>query len=121
MDVLQVREYLGEDKIIGVSAQTVQQAVQAEKSGADYLGVGAVFSTSTKADADYVSRDTLREICSVVHIPVCAIGGIGRENLPKLSQTGIDGVALVSAIFAARDIRQECVILRELSMEMIKK
>ena len=121
MQAAQVRAKIGPDRILGVSAQTVDQAILAEKNGADYLGVGAVFSTSTKKDAKPVSRDTLKAICQAVSIPVCAIGGISRENLPALSGTGIDGVALVSAVFGAPDIESECRVLRTLSEEMIKR
>ena len=95
----EVRRLLGPNRILGVSARTVEQAVQAERDGADYLGVGAVFSTSTKADAMPVSYETLQAICRAVSIPVVAIGGIQRENLLSLAGSGVDGVALVSAIF----------------------
>lgn len=101
MEAGEVRARIGPDKILGVSAQTVSQALLAQEAGADYLGVGAVFSTSTKLDADTVSFDTLREICAAVDIPVVAIGGINTENLLELSGSGIAGVAVVSAIFAA--------------------
>lgn len=100
-----VRALLGPDKILGVSAQTVEQAVLAEKSGADYLGVGAVFPTGSKADAVEVSHNTLREICSAVSIPVVAIGGITRDNISQLAGSGICGIAVISAIFAQVDIR----------------
>lgn len=101
MEAGEVRRRLGPNKILGVSAQTVEQALRAEAAGADYLGVGAVFPTTTKLDADAVSLDTLRSICSAVKIPVVAIGGIQAENLLRLSGSGIAGVAVVSAIFAA--------------------
>lgn len=104
MEAMDVRAKLGPDKIIGVSAQTVEQAVLAEKHGADYLGVGAVFPTGSKADAQEVSHDTLRAICRAVQIPVIAIGGIGCGNAGKLAGTGICGVAVISAIFAKKDI-----------------
>ena len=100
MPAWKVREILGEDKIIGVSAQTVEQAIKAEKDGADYLGVGAVFPTSSKADAVEVEHATLRDICEAVQIPVVAIGGISAENVSQLAGTGIDGIAVISAIFA---------------------
>ncbi|MCI5700092.1 MAG: thiamine phosphate synthase [Lachnospiraceae bacterium] len=106
MEAGDVREKLGEDKIIGVSAQTVEQAVLAEMRGADYLGVGAVFPTGSKADADDVSHETLKAICEAVHIPVVAIGGISRNNVEQLSGSGIDGIAVISAIFAQPDIEQ---------------
>ena len=100
-----VRALLGPDKILGVSAQTVEQAILAEKNGADYLGVGAVFPTGSKADAVEVSHSTLREICEAVSIPVVAIGGITLDNLAQLSGSGICGIAVISAIFAQKDIR----------------
>ena len=99
-----VRALIGPDKILGVSAQTVEEALLAEREGADYLGVGAVFPTGTKADANAVSYDTLREICAAVSIPVIAIGGITKDNVARLSGSGIVGVAVVSAIFAQPDI-----------------
>ena len=101
MEAEEVRRRIGPDKLLGVSAQTVGQAQKAEAAGADYLGVGAVFSTTTKLDADTGSLETLREICTAVKIPVVAIGGINEANLPELSGSGISGVAVVSAIFAA--------------------
>lgn len=104
----QARAAIGPDKILGVSAQTVAQAIQAERAGADYLGVGAVFATSTKDDADSVSIQTLSEICRAVNIPVIAIGGISMDNLPLLLDTGICGAAFVSAIFGADDITTAC-------------
>lgn len=99
-----VRELIGPDKILGVSAQTVDEALLAEREGADYLGVGAVFPTGTKTDANAVSYDTLRDICAAVSIPVIAIGGITKDNVARLSGSGIVGVAVVSAIFAQPDI-----------------
>ena len=99
-----VREKLGPDKIIGVSCRTVEEALQAERNGADYLGVGAMFPTGTKSDATSVSFEMLREICQSVKIPVVAIGGISQENVAGLRGSGIDGIAVVSAIFAQADI-----------------
>lgn len=116
-----VRKAVGDKMIIGVSAQTVEQALAAQSAGADYLGVGAVFPTSTKLDASEVSRQTLKEICAAVDIPVTAIGGINKSNISELSGTGIGGVALVSAIFAAENIEEECKILKKLSGEMVSK
>lgn len=98
-----VRKLLGPDKILGVSAQTVEEALLAEREGADYLGVGAVFPTGSKDDADDVSHETLRAICEAVSIPVIAIGGITRDNVGELSGTGIAGIAVISAIFAKTD------------------
>ena len=105
MELKEARKILGAEKIIGVSCQTVEQALQAEKNGADYLGVGAVFSTSTKTDADNVPLSTLKEICSSVKIPVVAIGGISLQNMSQLKGSGIAGVSVISAIFAQQDIR----------------
>ena len=101
---IQTMKVLGEDKIIGVSARTVEQALLAEKHGADYLGVGAVFQTGTKTDAREVEHSVLKEICTKVDIPVVAIGGITQDNVKELSGSGINGVAVISAIFAQKDI-----------------
>lgn len=120
MEAGDVRAKLGPDKIIGVSARTVEQAVLAEKRGADYLGVGAVFHTDTKADASDVSYETLKAICEAVHIPVIAIGGISRENVLELSGTGICGIAVVSAVFAQKDIRHAAEELRALTEKMVQ-
>jgi len=106
MEAVEARRRLGTDKIMGVSAQTVEQALAAQRAGADYLGVGAVFPTNSKADAVAVSLDTLRAICAAVQIPVVAIGGINAENMIALQGTGIVGVAVISAIFAKPDVRQ---------------
>ena len=111
------RKTIGEGKILGVSVQTVRQAVEAQQSGADYLGVGAVFPTATKPDAADVPLETLREICRSVSIPVCAIGGISRQNLPLLKGTGIEGVALVSAIFGGASVLEASRALRSLCEE----
>ena len=118
MEAGDVRAKIGPDKILGVSAQTVEQAVLAEKRGADYLGVGAVFSTTTKLDACDVSAETLREICNAVSIPVVAIGGIGHDNILQLKGTGVNGVAVISALFAQKDIRKATEELKKLSLEM---
>ena len=104
MQAARVRELLGPDKLIGVSARTLEEARLAQEQGADYLGVGAVFSTSTKLDARAVSHDTLRQICEAVSIPVVAIGGISEQNVRSLHGSGIAGIAVVSAIFAQPDI-----------------
>ena len=119
MDVQQVRRRVGDGMMIGVSVHSVEEARIAEKQGADCLGVGAMFSTSTKTDVDVLPLETLRAICAAVEIPVVAIGGIGKSNIKKLSGTGVDGVALVSAIFSAGDIENECRQLRKLSAEMV--
>lgn len=106
MEAMDVRKILGPDKILGVSAQTVEQAIIAEKHGADYLGVGAVFTTGSKDDADDVSHETLKAICEAVSIPVIAIGGITKDNVAKLAGSGICGVAVISAIFGQKDIQK---------------
>lgn len=106
MEAMDVRKVLGPDKILGVSAQTVEQAIIAEKHGADYLGVGAVFATGSKDDADDVSHETLKAICEAVSIPVIAIGGITKDNVSELAGSGICGVAVISAIFGQNDIKK---------------
>ena len=119
MKAASVRQKVGDDMIIGVSAHTVEEALDAVKNGADYLGVGAVFGTSTKPDADVLTKDMLKSICDCVSVPVVAIGGINGGNIKELSHTGIDGVALVSAIFGADDIESTCRSLRALSEETV--
>ena len=119
MQAQDVREKLGKDKIIGVSAQTVEQALLAQKHGADYLGVGAVFSTNSKDDAVNVSHETLKAICEAVHIPVIAIGGIGKHNVMELSGSGIVGIAVISAIFAQPDIKAAAEELKGLTERMV--
>jgi thiamine-phosphate pyrophosphorylase len=99
----QVRKIIPESMILGVSAQTVEQAQDAEKNGADYLGSGAVFPTNTKKDTDHLPLDTLRDIVQSVSIPVVAIGGITTENINKLANSGVSGISVVSAIFQADD------------------
>lgn len=119
MEAAQVRKLLGENKILGVSAQTVEQAILAEKQGADYLGVGAIFHTGSKADADDISIDTLKKICEAVNIPAIAIGGINKDTIMKLAGSGICGIAVISAIFAQKDIRLATAELKELTHKMI--
>lgn len=113
------REKLGPDRIIGVSARTVEEALEAQRQGADYLGVGAVFPTGSKADAVEVDHQVLKEICSAVEIPVIAIGGIGRDNVDQLKGSGICGIAVISAIFAQNDIEAAARELRNLTEEMV--
>ena len=105
--------------MIGVSVHSVEEAKQAVRDGADCLGVGAMFSTSTKTDVDVLPKETLKAICDAVDIPVVAIGGLNKSNILELSGTGVDGVALVSAIFSAEDIESECRELRALSEKMV--
>lgn len=121
MSVEEARKLLGEDKIIGVSAHNVEEAIKAQKGGADYLGVGAVCATSTKKDANVVSKEEIKKICHTVEIPVVAIGGIKKENINTLEGTDVDGVAVVSAIFAAKDIKKDTKQLRSLVEEMKQK
>lgn len=120
MDAKLVRAKIGNHKILGVSAQTVEQALIAQEAGADYLGVGAVFNTGTKSDADEVDFETLVNICKSVDLPVVAIGGINCENLLKLKGSGIDGIAVVSAIMAQDNIQKAASLLREKTGELIK-
>ena len=119
MEAGHVRELVGEQMIVGVSARTVEEALAAQAAGADYLGVGAMFSTSTKLDAHVLSYQVLKDICAAVRIPVTAIGGINEENMMRLSGSGVDGVALVSAIFAAEDIEAACRRLKAMSEAMV--
>ena len=119
MAAAQVRQRVGDGVMIGVSAHTVQEALDAVAHGADYLGVGAVFATHTKTDVSEMPRQTLLDICNAVDVPVVAIGGIHKEKILQLKGTGVDGVALVSAIFAADDIETECKELKALSEQII--
>jgi thiamine-phosphate pyrophosphorylase len=119
MEAGSVREKLGPDKIIGVSAQTVEQALLAEQRGADYLGVGAVFATNSKDDAVEVPHETVKAICEAVNIPVIAIGGITEENVTELAGNGLVGVAVISAIFGQENIREATERLKEKTKEMI--
>ena len=121
MEAGDVRTKLGPDKIIGVSAQTVEQAVLAEQRGADYLGVGAVFPTGSKDDADDISHDTLQAICEAVQIPVIAIGGISKNNVLQLKGRGICGIAVISAIFAQPDIQAATEELKNLTEKMVQE
>ena len=119
METGEVRRRVGEDMILGVSVHTVEEARQAVRNGADYLGLGAVFPTGTKTDADVMPGDMLRAICGAVDVPTVAIGGLNRSNILQLSGSGVDGAALVSAIFGAEDIEGACRELRALAEEMV--
>lgn len=121
MKASHVREMVGDNMMIGVSVHSVDEAIQAVENGADCLGVGAVFSTSTKTDVDVLEKDVLYDICCAVDIPVVAIGGINKDNITELRGSGVDGVALVSAIFASDDIENECRVLYKLSEEMVSQ
>ena len=114
------RQMLGPDKVIGVSAHSVAEALAAQAAGADYLGVGAAFVTGTKTDAKPISRETIRAITAAVDIPVVAIGGISRDNILELRDCGLDGVAVVSALFAQSDVRAAAEELLRLSEEIAR-
>ncbi|MBQ3335114.1 MAG: thiamine phosphate synthase [Eubacteriaceae bacterium] len=114
-----VRARVGKDMIIGVSVHTVEEAIKAERDGADYLGLGAVFHTDTKGDAEDMTAETLKSICDAVSIPTVAIGGISAKNVAKLTGSGVDGIAVVSAIFAAEDPERAASELLALSREMV--
>ena len=119
MEAGKVREKLGPDKIIGVSCKNVEQALLAKKHGADYLGVGAMYPTGTKKDATAVTPEALSAVCQAVDIPVVAIGGINKDRIEPLKGTGVDGVAVVSAIFAAEDIEKATRELKEAVREIL--
>lgn len=114
-----VRALIGSDKILGITANTVELAVAAEKAGADYIGAGAVFGTTTKQNAKNLSLDTLKAICQAVSIPVVAIGGINADNLPQLAGTGAAGAAVVSALFAQKDPEEAARRMRALADKMV--
>ena len=120
MEAAAVRRILGPDMIIGVTAKTVEQALRAQEAGADYLGSGAVFGSSTKLNAKPMTKELLQAICHAVSLPVVAIGGINRDNILELEGTDISGVAVVSGIFAADDIAAECRHLRSIVQQITK-
>lgn len=119
MSIKQARNILGENKIIGATARNVEQALKAQQEGADYIGSGAVFATSTKSDTVPLSYENLCRICSSVDIPVVAIGGINAENAKNLSGSGISGIAVVSGIFKSDDVRKSAQILKETVIDII--
>ena len=114
-----VRALIGPDKILGITANTVELAVAAEQAGADYIGAGAVFGTTTKQNAKNLSLDTLKAICQAVSIPVVAIGGINADNLPQLAGTGAAGAAVVSALFAQKNPEEAARRMRTLADKMV--
>ena len=118
MAVQAARSSLGPDKIIGASAHNASEALAAVAAGADYLGCGAVFGSTTKADAGLLSLNTLREIRAAVRVPIVAIGGINRQNIARLAGSGVDGVALISALFAAPDKRAAAQQMLEQSLKI---
>lgn len=120
-EVARARKLLGPGKIIGVSAHSVQEALDAQAAGADYLGCGAVFATSTKTDAGTLSIEELKNICNAVTIPVVAIGGIGENNILKLRETGVDGAAIISAIFADINPAEAAQRLLPLCRQIVQK
>lgn len=120
MKVEEARKLLGPDKIIGVSSHNVEEALEAERGGADYLGVGAVFVTDTKGDAKAIDHSIVKDICSAVKIPVVAIGGISEKNVSELKGLGIDGVAVISALFAKENITKATRELKEILKDVVK-
>lgn len=120
MNARKARKLIGQDKILGVSADTVESAKLAEENGADYLGVGAVFKTHTKEDVNLISMDTIKEICRSVSIPVVAIGGIDERTILQLKASGVDGVCCISAIFAKEDIYRSTKNLYKLAKKIVK-
>lgn len=120
MDAQDVRGLIGPGKILGVTAKTIEQARKAQQAGADYLGSGAVFGSTTKLNAKPMTMELLKSICESVTIPVVAIGGIHRGNIATLAGTGIRGAAVVSGIFAATDIEEECRVLRAEVEKLVK-
>lgn len=121
MAATKVRELIGEHMILGVSTHTVEESLAAQAAGADYLGVGAIYQTATKDDAEHVSLEGLKEICDAVNLPVTAIGGLEKDNISTLAGTGVDGVALVHAIFGAEDIEKECRELLKITGELVEQ
>ncbi|NBI07148.1 thiamine phosphate synthase [Senegalia massiliensis] len=119
MNAKNARNIIGEDKILGVSASTVEQAKIAEENGADYIGVGSAFKTNTKSDVNVISMDTLKDICNSVSIPVVAIGGINEENIFNLKNTDIDGICVISAIFSKENIYDATKKLYDLASKMV--
>ena len=119
MSIKQARKILGDDFIIGVSAHNVGEALEAEKNGADYLGTGAAFGSKTKKDANAISHQTIADICKAVKIPVVAIGGIEKTNVLELKGTGIDGIAVISAVFRSESTVNECKELLSLLNEVL--
>ena len=119
MEAFQARKKLGKDKILGVTARTPEQALRAQEAGADYLGVGAVFPTASKKDAVNLDWNVLKQICTVVDIPVVAIGGINCDNVLRLRGTGIDGIAVISGIFGQEDVENTARIMKEKVIDIV--
>ncbi len=117
--VAKVREIMGKEKIVGATAKTVERALEAERDGADYLGVGAIYPTNTKVVTVITEVSTLKDICAAVKIPVCAIGGLNYDNCGVLEGCGISGIAVVSAIMKSDDPYMAAKMLKERSRELI--
>lgn len=105
----EVRRLIGKDKILGVSARTIEEAMRAKEDGADYLGVGAIFSTTTKLDAKNVKEEEVKKIKEDVGLPMVGIGGLNLGNIQKTFNYGLDGYAVISAILGAEDVYSECI------------
>lgn len=120
MEAKKARDILGENKIIGISAGSLQEALTAEKNGADYIGVGAMFHTDTKQDATSVTLEEIKKITKSVSIPVVAIGGINKDNVLKLKESGVDGIAVISAIFAENNVEEATKNMLKLAKEMVE-
>lgn len=120
MEAKKARDILGEDKIIGISAGNLDEALAAEKNGADYIGVGAMFHTDTKQDATSVTFEEIKEITQKVNIPVVAIGGINKDNVLKLSGSGVDGIAVIAAIFAENNVEEATKNMLKLAQKMVE-
>lgn len=119
MDIEEARKILGPEKIIGITAKTIEQAKEAQMKGADYLGSGAIYTSGTKQNAKRLSVEELKSICASVEIPVVAIGGLTYENIDVLKDSGISGIAVVSAIYASTDIKTDTIKLKEKTRKMI--
>lgn len=121
MEAKKARDILGKDKIIGISAGNIEEALAADKSGADYIGVGAMFHTDTKQDATSVTFEEIKEITQRANIPVVAIGGINKDNVLKLSGSGVDGIAVISAIFAENNVEEATKNMLSLAKKMVEE
>lgn len=108
LDILDVRKLIGSEKIVGVSASNIEEAILAEKNGADYIGVGSIFPTNTKKDAKNVYLNGLKEIKNNINIPIVAIGGIKEDNIKLINDIGVNGYAIVSDILSAKNIKEKC-------------
>lgn len=108
LDILDVRKLIGSEKIVGVSASNIKEAILAEKNGADYIGVGSIFPTNTKKDAKNVYLNGLKEIKNNINIPIVAIGGIKEDNIKLIKDIGVNGYAIVSDILSAKNIKEKC-------------